>query len=65
MPLNIEPNLASPDAFYQTLIETHQGLSDEQSAEMNAALVLLLANHIGDMEIIHDALARARRAILP
>lgn len=65
MPLNIEPNLASPDAFYQALIEAHRGLSDEQSAEMNAALVLMLANHIGDTSVIDDALARARRAIQP
>jgi hypothetical protein len=65
MPLSTEPNLASPDAFYQTLIEAHQGLTDEQSAEMNAALVLMFANHIGDMDVINDALERARRAILP
>jgi len=63
MPLIIEPNLPSPDAFYQTLIETHQGLSDEQSAELNAALILLLANHVGNMEIIREALDRARRSV--
>lgn len=65
MPLIIEPNLPAPDAFYQTLIETHQGLTDEQSAEVNAAVILLLANHVGDMEIIRDVLSRARRSVLP
>lgn len=64
MPLIIEPNLPAPDAFYQTLIETHQGLTDEQSAELNAAVILLFANHVGDMDIIHDALARARHSVL-
>lgn len=65
MPLIIEPNFAAPDAFYQTLIEAHQGLTDEQSTEMNAAVILLLANHVGDMEIIRDALMRARRSVMP
>lgn len=65
MPLNIAPNLPAPDAFYQTLIETHHGLTDEQSAELNAAVILLLANHIGDMDVINDALVRARQSVLP
>ena len=65
MPLIIEPNLPAPDAFYETLIETHQGLTDEQSAELNAALILLLANHVGDMEIIREALSHARRSVMP
>mgnify|MGYP003579212341 CR=1 FL=1 len=63
MPLIVEPNLAVPDAFYETLIEAHGDLTDEQSAEMNAALILLLANHIGDMEIIREALQRARQSV--
>lgn len=65
MPLTIDSRLSSPDAFYQTLIETHQGLTDEQSAELNAALILLLANHIGDMEILREALSRARHSVQP
>ena len=46
--LNTEPNLPAPDDFYERLIATHRGLSDEESALVNAKLVLLLANHIGD-----------------
>lgn len=64
MSLIVTPNLPAPDAFYETLIETHQGLTDEQSAEVNAALILLLANHVGDMTIIRDALDRARRSVV-
>lgn len=58
--LNIESNLADPDAFYEKLIDAHNGLTDEQSQSMNARLVLLLANHIGDADVLSEALARAR-----
>jgi hypothetical protein len=46
--LNTELNLPAPDDFYERLIATHRGLSDEDSVLLNAKLVLLLANHIGD-----------------
>lgn len=49
MPLNTQPNLPRPDDFYEALIDAHRGLSDEQSAMLNAQLILLLANHIGEM----------------
>ena len=58
--LCIESNLAAPDEFYERLIETHRGLSDEQSAIVNAKLVLLLANHIGDPVVLAEAMAIAR-----
>ena len=48
------------DDFYQALIDTHRGLSDEQSALVNAKLILLLANHVGDMHVLRDALSLAR-----
>lgn len=64
MPLIIDSNLPSPDAFYEALIDAHRELDDTQSAELNAALILLMANHIGDMSVIHDALDRARRSVL-
>jgi Protein of unknown function (DUF2783) len=59
--LNIEPNLNNPDAFYEALIDMHRDLSTEQSHQVNAKLVLLLANHIGDMAVLTDAMHRARR----
>jgi hypothetical protein len=62
MSLNTEPNLAQPDDFYQALIDMHAGLSDAQSAAVNARLILLLANHIGDMAVLREAMAAARSA---
>lgn len=58
--LNIEPNIADMDAFYEQLIATHEGLSEDDSRLLNAKLVLLLANHIGDLDVLKDALAKAR-----
>jgi hypothetical protein len=63
MNLNIEPNIADADAFYEHLIETHSGLTDEQSQLVNAKLVLLLANHIGDAEVLEEALNLARKGV--
>ena len=63
--LNIQPNLAAPDDFYERLIGTHRGLTDEQSALVNAKLVLLLANHVGDAEVLGQALAAAREDVAP
>ncbi len=51
------------DDFYEQLIATHQGLSDEQSRLVNARLVLLLANHVGDLSVLRQALAAARAGI--
>ena len=59
--LNVEPNLSQPDDFYEALIDTHRDLSDEQSQIVNAKLILLLANHIGDLEVLRQAMAAARR----
>jgi len=58
--LNTEPNIDAPDDFYERLIATHRGLSDEDSAIVNARLVLLLANHIGDPAVLAEAMAAAR-----
>lgn len=58
--LNIEPNIARPDDFYQALIDTHRDLSSEESQLLNAKLILLLANHIGDLGVLRQALAIAR-----
>jgi hypothetical protein len=54
------PNLDAPDDFYEALIDTHQGLSDAQSHALNARLVLLLANHIGALPVLREALRLAR-----
>ncbi|MBP6320037.1 MAG: DUF2783 domain-containing protein [Rubrivivax sp.] len=51
------------DDFYEMLIEGHRGLSDAQSELMNARLVLLLANHIGDLRVLREAIAAARAGV--
>lgn len=54
--LNTEPNFANPDDFYAALTDTHRDLSQRDSERLNARLVLLLSNHIGDMQVIKEAL---------
>ena len=49
------------DEFYEQLIDAHNGLSDEQSEAVNARLILLLANHIGDLRVLREALQAARQ----
>jgi hypothetical protein len=60
--LALENRLPDPDRAYRSLIEAHRGLSDEESARLNTRLVLILMNHIGDHDVLHDALALARHA---
>lgn len=56
-------NIPDPDAFYEALIAAHEGLSDEQSNLLNARLVLLLANQIGDMAVLRACIAAAREGL--
>jgi hypothetical protein len=69
--LNTAPNFGIPgerqrraysagDRAYEMLVAGHEGLSDAQSELMNARLVLLLANHIGDLRVLQEAIAAAR-----
>ncbi len=51
------------DDFYQMLVDGHRELSDAQSELMNARLVLLLANHIGDLRVLREAIELARRGV--
>ena len=62
--LNVGPNMADPDAFYELLVDSHQALSDAQSAMLNAQLILLLANHIGDLGVLRQAFAIARAKVV-
>jgi hypothetical protein len=62
--LNIEPNIEAPDEFYEMLIETHRDLAPAQSELVNAKLILLLANHIGDLDILRQAMTHARAGIV-
>jgi hypothetical protein len=62
--LTTDFNLESADDFYAALIEAHRDLSPAQSHELNAKLVLLLANHIGTLAVLCEALAAARANVL-
>ncbi len=74
MTLTLSPNLSEPgkryfqaytpgDDFYEALIDTHRDLSDEQSSLVNAKLVLLLSNHIGDLSVLREAMKIARQGV--
>lgn len=73
-PLITDPHFGTPgvrcaqaytpgDDFYEMLIEGHRGLSDADSELMNARLVLLLANHIGDLRVLREAINAARSGV--
>lgn len=57
-----EPRVADPDGLYATLVEAYRGLDEAASQRLNAKLILLLANHIGDAEVVEEAIAIARGA---
>jgi hypothetical protein len=74
--LNLQPNFHEEgkryfrdftpgDDFYQALIDTHRDLTDAQSQMVNAKLILLLSNHIGDMHVLRQAMALARADVVP
>ena len=72
MTLIVEPNMHLPgqppgnlhagDEFYEALLDAHQGLNEEQSDALNARLILTLANHIGDVSVLKQAVALAKEA---
>lgn len=62
MPLLTDPRLEPADEFYEALIAAHRGLDAAQSHALNARLVLLLANHIGRLDVLREALDAARDA---
>lgn len=61
--LNLEPNFERGDDFYEALINAHRDLSVAQSEMLNAQLILLLANHIGDHGVLLAALRKAREGV--
>lgn len=54
------PNIAAPDDFYADLLAVHEGLTKTESDALNARLILILANHIGDRETLAEALDAAK-----
>ena len=65
MKLITDPHLSAPDDFYEALIDAHEGLSTADSHALNARLVLLLANHIGALDVLKEALIAARESAAP
>ncbi len=74
MSLILEPNFHEPgkryfrdfspgDDFYQELIDMHRDLTDAQSAQVNAKLILILSNHVGDISVLRQAMALARKDV--
>jgi len=63
--LTLTPNIAGADDFYAELIDAHEGLSKEASDALNARLILILANHIGEREVLAEALRSAKAAGKP
>jgi hypothetical protein len=64
MALSTSSNFAKPDDAFRMIVESHRGLSDAQSADLDAALVLVLANHIGDIEVLREAIELAKRRLV-
>jgi hypothetical protein len=65
MKLLTDPHLSAPDDFYEALIDAHRELTLAQSQALNARLVLLLANHIGTLDVLKEALQVARHSASP
>ena len=63
MPLSTQSNFADPDLAYRLIVEAHRGLDDAQSGALDAALVLVLANHIGNADVLREAIALAKRRL--
>jgi hypothetical protein len=64
MALSTSSNFPKPDDAFRAIVEAHHGLSDAQSADLDAALVLVLANHIGDLDVLNEAIVLAKRRML-
>ena len=64
MALSTRSNFEKPDDAFRAIVEAHRGLTEAQSADLDAALVLILANHIGDLGVLSEAIELAKRRML-
>jgi hypothetical protein len=60
--VNLQPNLEDPDGFYEELLGAHEGLTSDESFELNARLLMLLANQVGKREVLSGCIRLAREA---
>ena len=58
--MRTDARMADPDGFYEAWVAAHEGLSDEESNDLDARLVLLLANQVGDYQVLLACIAEAR-----
>jgi Protein of unknown function (DUF2783) len=63
MALSTSSNFARPDDAFRAVVEAHRGLSETDSADLDATLVLILANHIGDIDVLREAITLAKRRV--
>lgn len=61
--MNTEPKLNDADAFYEQLLDAHEGLTREQIEQLHARLILLLANQIGDAATLAQCITAARDSL--
>jgi Protein of unknown function (DUF2783) len=59
--LTTDSRFPNPDAAYVTLVDARRGLGEQEAAALDARLVLILANHIGDLDVLNEAIALAKR----
>nr|WP_041757225.1 DUF2783 domain-containing protein [Bradyrhizobium sp. ORS 278] len=64
MALSTASNFTKPDDAFRAIVEAHRGLSEKDSADLDAALVLILANHIGDITVLREAITLAKRRMI-
>lgn len=60
MSLNLKPNIENPDVFYEMLTDAQRDMSDEEANDMNARLVLILANQVGNLDDLRQAVEMSR-----
>lgn len=58
--MRTDANIPDPDGFYEAWVAAHEGLSDEASSDLDARLLLLLANQIGDQQVLLECITEAR-----
>ncbi len=61
--LELDSRIEQPDDFYEELIRLHDGLTEEQSRDVNTRLILILSNHIGDKNVLSEAFHLARKGV--
>ncbi len=62
--LGRDDRVVNPDDLYQALVDAHDDLTEPESRQLSARLILLLANHVGDLDAVREAATTARASVL-